>query len=197
MLVIFVTLSLVHSISASSTVECPDNSPNWFVSGDSCYLVSLEPLSWFASQEVILFIFFIIILLDIALVLLGNGRISSWADHHGGGHSVRELSRAGNILLDWTERCWEWGNLEVDGKSQECKLHQLVAESTYGQYWQQLCFQILTALISGLGWLPLFTYRVEWWSNTRTVWSLTFENSGNKFHNIWHLIYQKVVISLE
>merc|ERR1712062_685121 len=51
MLVIFVTLSLVHSISASSTVECPDNSPNWFVSGDSCYLVSLEPLSWFASQE--------------------------------------------------------------------------------------------------------------------------------------------------
>ena len=52
MLVIFVTLSLVHSISASSTVECPDNSPNWFVSADSCYLVSLEPLSWFAAQEV-------------------------------------------------------------------------------------------------------------------------------------------------
>ena len=51
MLAKLVTLTLLHSISAT-TVECPDNSPNWFVSGDSCYLVSLEPLSWFASQEV-------------------------------------------------------------------------------------------------------------------------------------------------
>merc|ERR1719510_2787628 len=49
MLAIIVTLTLLHSISA--TLECPDSSPNWFVSGDSCYLVSLEPLSWFAAQE--------------------------------------------------------------------------------------------------------------------------------------------------
>ena len=50
MLALILTLTLLHSISA--TVECPDNSPNWFVSADSCYLVSLEPLSWFAAQEV-------------------------------------------------------------------------------------------------------------------------------------------------
>ena len=74
MLAIIATLTLFHSISAFK--ECPNNA-NWFVFGDSCYLVSGEPLSWFASQEVILFICFIIILLDIALVLLGNGRISS------------------------------------------------------------------------------------------------------------------------
>ena len=52
MLAIIVTLTLFHSISA--TVECPDNSPNWFVSGDSCYFVSLQPLSWFAAQEVVI-----------------------------------------------------------------------------------------------------------------------------------------------
>ena len=56
MLTIIITLTLLHSISA--TLECPDNSPNWFVSADSCYLVSLEPLSWFAAQEVLLFYFF-------------------------------------------------------------------------------------------------------------------------------------------
>ena len=51
MLALIVTLTLFHSLSAAS-VECPDSSPNWFASGDSCYLLSLEPLSWFAAQEV-------------------------------------------------------------------------------------------------------------------------------------------------
>merc|ERR1711997_648283 len=47
-LAIVATLALLNSISAFK--ECPNNA-NWFVFGDSCYLVSGEPLSWFAAQE--------------------------------------------------------------------------------------------------------------------------------------------------
>ena len=116
---------------------------------------------------------FVFIILDISLVLLGDRRISSWVDHYGGGDSLGELSRSGNILLDWTERRCKRGNLEMDGKSPECKLHQLVAWRRRWWYWQQLCFQILWSLINGLGWLHMWGSRMAFSANTCTVWILT------------------------
>ena len=35
---------------AASAAKCP-NEPGWFQAGDSCYLVSLDKMPWFRSQE--------------------------------------------------------------------------------------------------------------------------------------------------
>ena len=185
MLAFIATLTLFHSISATA-VECPDNSPNWFVSGDSCYLVSLEPFSWYSGQEVKYFHNICHFhRLEISLVLLGDGRIPRRADHDGGGHSLGELSAPGFVLLDWTERYCQRGNLEVDGESPGCQLHQLVARRGTWRNWQQLCFQILASLISGLGWSPMYIYRMGCTGSIScTVWNVICSNNLNKSQNI-------------
>ena len=48
---------LIFILSCSATwkdaiaKKCP-NEPGWFQAGQSCYLVSIEQMSWYASQEV-------------------------------------------------------------------------------------------------------------------------------------------------
>ena len=48
----FLILSLTL-LQLSAGQDCPDSSTNWFLSGYSCYLVSQQPLDWFAAQEVL------------------------------------------------------------------------------------------------------------------------------------------------
>ena len=45
-----VLLSSVMVAASATAAKCPDE-PGWFQAGDSCYLVSLDKMPWFRSQE--------------------------------------------------------------------------------------------------------------------------------------------------
>ena len=45
-----VLLSSVLMAASATTAKCPDE-PGWFQAGGSCYLVSLDKMPWFRSQE--------------------------------------------------------------------------------------------------------------------------------------------------
>ena len=80
------TLSLTL-LKLTAGQDCPDSSPNWFLSGFSCYLISQQPLDWFGAQEVIRVSY------DVMLRVLLLSTVGPWEDIWRSSALERRMSR--------------------------------------------------------------------------------------------------------
>ena len=55
---IMTLLPLLTQIKEGSAASCPTE-PGWFQAGQSCYLVSHDPMSWYSGQEVCKFFIYV------------------------------------------------------------------------------------------------------------------------------------------
>ena len=101
--VVIVSCSILNTLAG-----CPDGL-GWTQAGDSCYLVSLEAMDWFTSQEVLLNLqFFICSSTSSVIVLLVSGSISCWNKISRWRRSSGSVPGSRNNLLDWSQWYWNW-----------------------------------------------------------------------------------------